>query len=163
MTILGSYNDVGMTESLNYFLPKHIHDRDSKKITNTFSIALFTQMTTSIILAILLYFFAGFLSEHYFESPQAKIILHILVLQFFADNVFRTISTFFSAIQDTKLQKSMDFLRMFLLMCIVCGLWFFDMHTVEYYAWAWSLAITFGSFVSLFLIVIKYRGYFTIS
>jgi O-antigen/teichoic acid export membrane protein len=163
MTILGSYNDVGMTESLNYFLPKFIHDKDAKKITNTFSIALCTQMVTSIVIAIGLYFFADFLASHYFESPQAEMILKILVLQFFADNIFRTIGTFFSAIQDTRLQKSMDFLRMFLLMCIVCGLWFFDMHTIEYYAWAWSSAIAFGSVVSLLFIVLKYHRYFTLS
>lgn len=163
MTILGSYNDFGMSESLNYFLPKYIHDKDSKKITNTFSIAIFTQMVTSTIIAIGLYFFADFLATHYFEAPQAEIILKILVLQFFADNIFRTISTFFSAIQDTRLQKSMDFIRMFLLMCIVCGLWFFDMHTIESYAWAWSLAITVGSLTSLSCIIFKYRTYFTVS
>jgi hypothetical protein len=31
MTILGSYNDFGMTESLNYFLPGYIHDKRRKK------------------------------------------------------------------------------------------------------------------------------------
>lgn len=56
MTILGSYNDFGMTESLNYFLPKHIHDKDSKKITNTFAIALFTNLCTSFTISILLFF-----------------------------------------------------------------------------------------------------------
>ncbi len=56
MVILGAYNDFGMTESLNYFLPAHIHEKDKKKITSTFSIAFCTQMLTSTILAILIFF-----------------------------------------------------------------------------------------------------------
>ncbi len=56
MTILGSYNDFGMAESLNYFLPGHIHVKDTKKITNTFSIALVTNLITSTILSLLLFF-----------------------------------------------------------------------------------------------------------
>ena len=56
MTILGSYNDFGMTESLNYFLPGHVHEKDTKKITSTVSIALVTQMVSTVFLTILLYF-----------------------------------------------------------------------------------------------------------
>ena len=140
MTILGSYNDFWMTESLNYFLPGYVHEKNAKKITNTVSIALVTQMVSTSILALTMFFWASWLNTHYFHSGwQATVLLHILVIQFFADNIFRTISTFFQAIQDTRSQKSMDFFRMFLLMCIVCVLWFFDLHTVENYAWAWSL------------------------
>lgn len=56
MTILGSYNDFGMTESLNYFLPSYIHEKSKKKITNTFSIALLTQTISSIVLVTFLFF-----------------------------------------------------------------------------------------------------------
>ena len=52
---------------------------------------------------------------------------------------------------------------MLLLMFIVCGLWFFDLHTVENYAWAWSLSVTIAVFLSIFVIVSKYRSYFTFS
>lgn len=160
MTILGAYNDFGMTESLNYFLPGYIHDKDKKKITSTFSIAFLTQMVTSIILALCLFFSASWLANNYFDSPRTAIILHILVIQFFAENIFRTLNTFFQAIQDTKAQKMMDFIRMFLLMSIVCGLWYFDFRTIEYYAWAWSSAVSIGVIISLFIILKKYRHYF---
>ncbi len=162
MMILWSYNDFGMTESLNYFLPGYIHENNKKKITSTFSIAIITQMVTTIVLALLLYFWSEWLSVHYFSTPQSAIILRILVLQFFADNIFRTVSTFFQAIQDTRLQKMMDFVRMVLLMGIVCGLWFLELHTIEYYAWAWSLSITLGAVISIMLIITKYHRYFTL-
>ena len=56
MTILSSYNDFGTTESLSYFLPGYIHDRDVKKITSAFSVALFTNFITSTLLSVLLFF-----------------------------------------------------------------------------------------------------------
>ena len=161
ITILGAYNDFGMGESLNYFLPGYIHDRDKKKITNTFSIALVTQMITSTVLAICMFFGASWLATHYFENPQAAIVLHILVIQFFADNIFRTINTFFLAIQDTKLHKLTDFLRGLMVMIVVCALWFFEAHTITTYAWAWSLGMLFGVFMSIVFIVSKYHSYFS--
>jgi O-antigen/teichoic acid export membrane protein len=159
--ILGAYNDFGMTESLNYFLPGYIHEKDKKKITNTFSIALVTQMVTSSILALCMFFSASWLASHYFENPLAGVIIHILTIQFFADNIFRTVNTFFQAVQDTKLQKMTDFLRMFIVMVIVCSLWFFDVHTIANYAWSWSIAMLTGVVISVALLVSKYHSYFT--
>lgn len=86
--------------------------------------------------------------------------MRILVLQFIAQNIFMTLSTFFQSIQDTRLQKSVDFARMFFLMCIVCGLWFFDLHSIESYAWAWSIAMFSGLIFSIILLATKYHSYF---
>ena len=88
-------------------------------------------------------------------------VLKILVLQFFGDNIFRTINTFFQAIQDTRSQKGMDFLRMFILMMLVIGLWIFDLHNLEYFAWAWSSSVLIAVILALVLVYVKYRHYFT--
>lgn len=163
MTILGSYNDFGMTESLNYFLPGYIHDKDKKKITSTFAMALVTNMFTSIILSLLLFFGSGWLADNYFNIPLAGTLLKILIVQFFAQNIFATLNTFFQSIQDTRLQKSVDFARMFLLMFTVCGLWFVDMHTIQSYAWAWSVTIFGGLLISMAMLIRKYHSYFIVS
>jgi O-antigen/teichoic acid export membrane protein len=118
-------------------------------------------MVTSSILAICMFLGASLLATYYFENPLAGVILHILTIQFFADNVFRTVSTFFQSIQDTKLQKMMDFLRMFMLMTIVCSLWFLDVGTITNYAWSWSISMLLGVLVSLICLISKYHSYFT--
>lgn len=163
MTILGSYNDFGMTESLNYFLPEHIHKKNKREITNTLSIALFTNFITSTIFSLTLFFSAHWLSLHYFRSDIAETLIQILVVQFFAQNLFTTLNTFFQSIQDTKLQKSVDFLRMVFLMIFVYILWFIDLGTVQYYAGAWSISILFWLLLSAGLLFIKYRSYFILS
>jgi hypothetical protein len=60
-----------MAESLNFFLPEYLHKKDAKKVTETLSIALVTQVFSSCILAIVLFFGAGALAEHYFEATSA--------------------------------------------------------------------------------------------
>ena len=132
-----------MTESLNYFLPGYLHKKDTKKITNTFSVALVTQLISSTLLAALMYFSASFLAEHYFHEPIAAAIIHILIIQFFAENIFRTLNIFFQAIQDTKAQKMTDFLRMSLLVVGAFLLWYFDLDTIYAYAWNWSVSVIF--------------------
>jgi O-antigen/teichoic acid export membrane protein len=103
--ILGAYNDFGMTDSLNYFLPAHIHDKNSKKITQTFSIAFTTQLVSTLLLACVLYFGSSFLAVQYFKNPLSATLLHIFIPYFFIDNFFRLLNTFFLAVQDTKIQK----------------------------------------------------------
>lgn len=121
MVILWAYNDFWMTESLNYFLPWHIHEKNKKKITSTFSIAFCTQMLTSTVLAVLIFFWSQWLARNYFDAPQAAIILNILVIQFFSENIFRTVNTFFQAVQDTFLQNRLTFSA-----CLYSWSWFVD-------------------------------------
>lgn len=52
--ILGAFNDFGMSESLNFFLPAHLHDGNKKEFTRTFSVALATNILTSTLLGIIL-------------------------------------------------------------------------------------------------------------
>ncbi len=69
--ILGAYNDFGMADSLNFFLPEHLHTKNKKKITETLSIALVTQIISSSILAIALFFGSNILAKYYFETDAA--------------------------------------------------------------------------------------------
>lgn len=110
--MLGAYNDFGMAESLNFFLPEYLHTKDKKKITQTFSIALLTQLVSSTILATVLYFCSNILAEYYFENTLAAALLHIFILFFFLDNILRSMGMFLQAVQDTKVQKSIEFLRL---------------------------------------------------
>jgi O-antigen/teichoic acid export membrane protein len=81
--ILGAYNDFGMTESLNFFLPEYLHKKDKKKITETLSIALVTQVISSIILAVILFYTSNILAEHYFEAELAGPLMQIFIVFFF--------------------------------------------------------------------------------
>jgi O-antigen/teichoic acid export membrane protein len=159
--ILGAYNDFGMTDSLNYFLPGHIHDKNARKITQTFSIAFVTQLCSTTLLALLLYFGSGFLAAYYFKNPLSAMLLHIFIPYFFIDNFFRLLSTFFLAIQDTKLQKWVEFLRNICQVSLIFGIAFLSTPTIQKYVFAYNISAICGIIFALFFIIRKYRGYFT--
>lgn len=52
LTLLGTYTDFGITESLNYFLPRHIVKDDYKNTKYLLAIAIGVQMVTSTIVSV---------------------------------------------------------------------------------------------------------------
>lgn len=50
LVLLSVYNDFGLTESLNYFLPKYIIQKDYARCKYLLMLAFKTQIVTSIIL-----------------------------------------------------------------------------------------------------------------
>lgn len=81
--VLGSYNDFGIADSLNFFLPEHFKNKNTHKITQTFAIALVTQIISSTLIALILYLFARYLSVHYFSAPVAYDLLLVFIWFFF--------------------------------------------------------------------------------
>lgn len=68
VTLIGVYNDLGFTESLNFFLPKYIVNKEFGKAKYLLKMALFLQGISSTTIAIVLFFFAPWLATHYFHN-----------------------------------------------------------------------------------------------
>jgi hypothetical protein len=48
--LLAVYHDLGLTESLNFFLPKYIVAGDYKRFKSVLAYALFAQLPTSLLI-----------------------------------------------------------------------------------------------------------------
>lgn len=159
--ILGAYNDFWMADSLNYFLPGYIHQKDSKKITQTISIAFFTQVISTILLVCVLYFGSDFLGKYYFKSSLSISLIHIFLPYFFIDNFFRLLSTFFQSMQDAKIQKWVEFLRNIFQLIIIWLIAFLDFATIQKYAYGYSISALLWIIVGLIFLITKYKNYFS--
>lgn len=157
VTILAAYNDFGMTESMNYFLPEFLHKKEKKKATQLLYSALSIQMITSLILGIILFFVAPWLAEHYFHSPAAENLLKIFILFFFWENLFKTITTFFQAAQNPKLQKWAEFVRMITLVAYIIWVFVLEHGSLLNYAWWWIIALATGVLFSFVWLLASYR------
>jgi len=51
ITMLSSYNDLGMTESLKHFVPEFVNKKEYNKVKSTLFYALFLQIITSLLIA----------------------------------------------------------------------------------------------------------------
>ncbi len=111
MGILSAYHDLGLTEALQYHLPKY---RIQKKY-NAFKLSIYftiiIQAITGIIIALLLFFGANYLGTHYFHSPESVHIIKIFCLYFLGINFYNVLFSIYIAFQDVIQYKLMEGIR----------------------------------------------------
>lgn len=157
--LLQVYNDFGITESLNYFLPKYIVLKDYARCKYLLVFSFLVQIFTSIILTIFLFYLADFLALWHFKSPIAKDVIQVMSLYFLGWNLMQIGTILFSVSQNAKLQKGLDFFRMLMTAIGIGGLSFAWLGNLLSYAWIWILAVFLAVIFSFFL---SYKYYYVI-
>ena len=156
VTILSSYNDFGMTESLNFFVPGFLEKKQYTKVNQWVATALMMQMGTSVLIGCALWFGADWLSIHYFKSQYTYDLLRVFTFFFFADNFFNTLSVFYQSAHDTFRQKSVEMIRYWSLTAYVIILWLYTPAELGDYAWWWVVGLVIGVIFSVITLI---RGY----
>lgn len=157
ITLLASYHDLGLTESLNFFLPKAIVRKDWNEFKSLVFFTFAAQFLSSLLIGGLLFFGSGWLSAHYFHEPAAKEVLEILCLFFFGLNLHNLNCTIFGVSQNTKLQKGAELLRMIAILVFTVLIWTTGHGTLIMYTWSWIVGVAFGILFGLFSV---YREYY---
>ncbi len=137
LTLLSGYNDFGLTESLNYFLPKLVVKNDYGRFKYLVLLTILTQLITSSILWLGFYFGAEYLGEHYFKNEIAGEVVKILSLYFIGYNIFHINSTIFNVAQNTKFLKWTELLRTLSTFIGISILFFSDQGSIIPYTWIW--------------------------
>lgn len=82
ISLLAVYHDLGLTESLNFFLPKFIVQKDWTRFKSLVVYSLIAQIITSTLIGLVLFFSSGYLAEHYFRSAEAVGVIQVFCLFF---------------------------------------------------------------------------------
>ena len=82
ISLLYSYNDLGLTESMQYFLPKYRLEGKKWQIKNTIWLSFFMQLITWIIIFCLLFFNAEWLAIYHFHEIAATNVIKIMSFYF---------------------------------------------------------------------------------
>lgn len=152
--VVASYNDLGLTESLQYFLPHYLIDKDYIKAKSLLVTTWVIQFASGIVVWAWLWFAAPRLATHYFESDLAILVLRWFCLYFLVINLFQVMQSLFLAAQDTKTSNGIDAARMWLMLWVLVLIWQRDAVTVNImtltYAWIvwllWGIAIAMVAF-----------------
>lgn len=155
--LLSSFNDFGMTESMNYFIPKYVWKQEYNKVKTIILYSFITQFLTGIIIAGVLFFGANFLAENYFKSEKAIEVLQIFSVFFLWMNIFRVIVTFFIAIQNTFYNKFVEFLKVIFTLISILYVFLWNWWTLSEYALSWIIWLYFAIF---FAVILFYRKYY---
>ncbi len=146
VTLLWAFNDLGCTESLNYFLPKYIIKNEYGKAKYLLKLTLIMQICTSVFIASTLFFIAPWLATVYFNEPLVIDILRISGLYFVGINFFHISTVLFSVSQNTKLQKWSEFIKLIITLIGTSSIFLAWVGTIELYMWAWL----WGAIISVF-------------
>lgn len=156
ITLLAAYNDLWVTESLKYFLPQYITEKRYDKVKTILSLAFIVQLSTSIIIAWFLFYWADFLGEHYFKNELAVSTLKIFSVFLLWYNIFQLVNTFFLAIQNTFYNKLTEFFRMLFILISVLIIFFFDLSSIKNYSYTWVIWLYVWIITALIIFIKKY-------
>lgn len=156
MVLLSAFNNFGMTESMNKFIPEYITKKRYDKVKTILFYAFLTQTITWILIFLIFYFWADYLSINYFKDKESVNIIKIFAFFFLWYNFFQVINTFFLAIQDTFIQKITEFLRMSFVVIFVIYIFLSDLWNMFNYSLSWVLWLYFWIIFSLSIFYKKY-------
>ncbi len=95
ISLLSVYHDLGLTESLNFFLPKFIVQKDWTRFKSLVLYSFVAQVITSTLIGLILFLSSGYLAEHYFRSAEAVGVIKVFCLFFFGINIHSLSTTIF--------------------------------------------------------------------
>lgn len=157
ITLFSAFNDFGMTESINYFVPKFITEKRYDKVKSILFFAFLAQMSTWIIIALFFFFWAEYISNGYFQSTYASSVLKIFAFYFLGINIFQVLSTFFISVQNTFAHKLSELVRMLFILGSVFFIYFWGSWSLVNYSYSWLIWLYIWM---LFTIILFYFSYF---
>ncbi len=157
VSLLGVYHDLGLTESLNYFLPRFIVEKDWTRFKSLVVYSITAQVITSVLIGGVLFLSSGWLAEHYFHAKEATQVIEIFCLFFLGINLHNINITIFGVSQNTRLQKGTEFLRMVFVVLFTLGLYLADNGNLITYTWTWIGGVVAGIILGSYFM---YRSYY---
>ena len=159
INLVSAYNDLWLTDSLNYFVPKFITEKRYDKVKSILFYSFGVQMITWIGIAFFFFFWADYIAESYFKASQAWNIMKIFAFFFLSVNIFQLISTFFIVVQNTFYNKILDLLRIWFTLIFASFLYFLDLWNIVNYSYSWLVWLLIWT---IFWVGIFYNKYYKI-
>lgn len=156
ISFLNVYNDLGLTESLQYFLPKFWIKKQYNQIKTTIWLSLGVQLFTAILIALGLWFGSDWLAANYFHNPISSDILKYFCFYFLGINLFQTLQSIFIAFQRTFDYQFVEFVRMWATVWFTFFCFLTDRGSIEWYSLNWLLGLGIGILIAGF---IYYKNY----
>ena len=101
--------DLGISDSLVYFIPKFLAQKSKEKIKTTINLGIKIQISISIIFIALTLLFSKTLSNLYFHNSKAGVILIFLSFFYLVDSFQETLYRSFQGFQNMFLNQLIDF------------------------------------------------------
>lgn len=156
IVLLSLYNDLWLTEALQYFLPKYRIQKKYNNYKSLFYITLVTQLISWIIIAGLIYLWADWLAIHHFHSAEAWNIIKILCFYFIGINFLQVFNSFYLWFQDTISSNLTDFFRIYGTLAFTVFFRLTNTLTSTSFSIAWITWLSLSLVISTIIFLKKY-------
>lgn len=151
ISLLSAFNDLWLTEALQYYLPHYIIDKEYGKAKTILIITWAVQFIWWIIVWWWLYIAAPRMAEHYFHSERAIDVLRLFCVYFLFINLFQVLQSVFAALQKVKLQYATEAIRLWIVVLSVGYLFFYETVTLWNFNVLWLVWMIIWTLVSVIL------------
>lgn len=158
--LISMYNDLWLTEALQYFLPKYWLEKKYDHYKTIIVFTLLLQVTLWVLIALAIYFWADWLALHHFKSPEAAQIIKTLSFYFVWVNIVQVFTSLYYAFQDVKRYWWIEFSRLYSTLWFTLLFWVIQWLTVYNFSLAWIIWVGVSIVVSFLLFGKKYREWF---
>jgi len=155
-SLLSCYNDLWLTESLQYFLPKYWIDWKKWQIKNVILLSLFMQLFTWIIIFLLLFFNSEWLAVNHFHSLEVSNIIKTMSFFFLWSNLLQVCAAIFVSFQDSFSFWLIEFSRLFSTLVFAILFWASASFNIGLFALSWIIGISIWVLVWLIQLWRKY-------
>ena len=162
ITIISLYNDLWLTEALQYFLPKYRIEKEYHKVKTISILTRIIQFISWIIISGWLYLASNRLAVNYFNNPDSVHINRLFCLYFFWINFIQVFSSFFVAFQDTFNQLFIDFIRNYTILWFTLIFRLSNTFTSTTFTWAWLIWVLVSIMFWIFIFLKKYSKVLTL-
>ncbi len=156
ITILSAYHDLWFTEALQYHLPKYRIQKKYNAFKTSIYMTLIIQGISWLIIAFLLFFWANYLSSHYFHSSESAHIIKIFCLYFLGINFFNMFHSIYIAFQDIIQYKLIEFINSYVTLGFTFCFFLLWALNIVNFAWAWIIGIWVALVISFMFFIKKY-------
>lgn len=156
ISILAAYNDLWLTEALQYFLPKYWIEKKYNEYKTIWIVTFFMQILSWILIWSLLWLWADWLWVHYFHAVQSVHILRIFSIYFIAINFLQAFASVYIAFQDVIYDKIVETVRMYSILIFTVVFWLMQSISLENFSYAWLGGLSVWLVLSIFLFIKKY-------
>lgn len=155
--MISIYNDLWLTDALQYYIPKYTVADQIKKIRWILWLTVILQFCSALLIWSFLFFFAPRLAINHFDSPEIIPLLKQFGRYFMILNLFQVTQSLYFSLQDVKIEKWLELLRMLIVMWCVLIFWYLWYLSLISFTFSWFIGLI-GALIGTIIIMKKY-GY----
>ncbi len=147
ISLLATYNDLWLTEALQYFLPHYLIDKEYGKAKSILLSTFYIQLLSGLVIWWLTFFVAPRFATNYFKSSNAIPILQMFSIYYLILNFFQVLQSIFIATQNVRWSQWIEAVRMWWVVLFV-SIWArTNNFSASHYAWFWLLWLLLATII----------------